>query len=55
MSIGVMLILGIAAIFVGWKVWKMIQGKNGGGCCGGSGSSCSSGCGGCSSSTQEKK
>ena len=41
MSIGVMLILGVAAIFVGWKVWKMIQGKNDGGCCGGSGSSCS--------------
>ena len=54
MSIGVMLILGVAAIFVGWKVWKMIQGKNDGGCCGGSGSSCSSGCGSCPS-RQEKK
>lgn len=53
MSIGVMLILALALAFAGWKVWKMIQGKNDGGC-GGGGSSCS-GCSGCPSEAEKEK
>lgn len=48
MSLDVMIIVGIALLFAGWKLLQILRGKNDCGC--GSSNSCSgSSCGGCSS------